>query len=112
MCELGEQLEQEKTRCEDLVRQDRQEVNQFFQTLEAVLARKKQAYLQALDKASAEVARVYDPLIHKVKDLQVCVIYIKSSSQIGVHNVDNLALAASDKLEMRMTSLLLANVTV
>ncbi|TMS07320.1 Tripartite motif-containing protein 59 [Larimichthys crocea] len=70
VCELGEQLEQEKTRCEDLVRQDRQEVNQFFQTLEAVLARKKQAYLQALDKASAEVARVYDPLIHKVKDLQ------------------------------------------
>lgn len=70
VCELGEQLEQEKARCEGLVRQDRQEVNQFFQTLEALLARKRHAYLEALDKASAEVSRAYDPLIHKVKDLQ------------------------------------------
>ncbi|GAA6225813.1 tripartite motif-containing protein 59 [Lates japonicus] len=69
-CELGEQLEQEKARCEGLVRQDRQEVNQFFQTLEAVLARKRQAYLEALDKAAAEVSQAYDPLIHRVKELQ------------------------------------------
>ncbi|KAM9358833.1 tripartite motif-containing protein 59 [Symphorus nematophorus] len=70
VCELGEQLEQEKTRCEGLVRQDRQEVNQFFQTLEALLARKRHACLEALDKASTEVSRAYDPLIHQVKDLQ------------------------------------------
>lgn len=70
VCELGEQLEQEKARCEGLVRQDRQEVNQFFQTLEGVLARKRHAYLEALDKAGAEVSRAYDPLIHKVKELQ------------------------------------------
>lgn len=73
MCELGEQLEQEKARCEGLVRQDRQEVNQYFLTLEVVLARKRHAYLEALDKASAEVSRAYDPLIHRVKELQVCV---------------------------------------
>lgn len=72
MCELGEQLEQEKARCEGLVRQDRQEVNQFFQTLEVVLAKKRQAYLEALDKAGAEVLQAYDPLIHRVKELQVC----------------------------------------
>ncbi|XP_036975411.1 tripartite motif-containing protein 59 [Acanthopagrus latus] len=70
VCELGEQLEQEKARCEGLVRQDRQEVNQFFQRLEEVLTRKKQAYLEALDTAGAEVSRAYDPLIHKVKELQ------------------------------------------
>nr|XP_020491778.1 tripartite motif-containing protein 59 [Labrus bergylta]XP_020491779.1 tripartite motif-containing protein 59 [Labrus bergylta] len=70
VCELGEQLEQEKARCEGLVRQDRQEVNQFFQTLEAVLVQKKHAYMDALDKAGAEVARAYDPLIHRVKELQ------------------------------------------
>ncbi|XP_040901582.1 tripartite motif-containing protein 59 [Toxotes jaculatrix] len=69
-CELGEQLEQEKARCEGLVRQDRQEVNQFFQTLEVVLGRKRQAYLEALDKVAAEVSRAYDPLIHRVKELQ------------------------------------------
>ncbi|XP_041652013.1 tripartite motif-containing protein 59 [Cheilinus undulatus] len=70
MCELGEQLEQEKARCEGLVRQDRQEVNQFFQTLEAVLALKRHAYLEALDKAGTEVSRAYDPLILRVKELQ------------------------------------------
>lgn len=72
MCELGEQLEQEKARCEGVVRQDRQEVTQFFQTLEVVLAKKRQSYLDALDKAGADVSRVYDPLIHRVKELQVC----------------------------------------
>ncbi|XP_070762465.1 tripartite motif-containing protein 59 [Enoplosus armatus] len=70
VCELGEQLEQEKARCEGLVRQDRQEVSQYFQTLEAVLARKRHAYLEALDKAGAEVSRAFDPLIHRVKELQ------------------------------------------
>ncbi|XP_035535599.1 tripartite motif-containing protein 59 [Morone saxatilis] len=70
VCELGEQLKQEKARCDGLVRQDRQEVSQYFQTLEAVLARKRQAYLEALDTAGAEVSRAYDPLIHRVKDLQ------------------------------------------
>lgn len=72
MCELGEQLEQEKARCDALLRQDRQEVNQFFVSLEEVLARKKQAYLEALSEAAAEVAATYDPLIHTVKELQVC----------------------------------------
>lgn len=70
VCELGEQLEQEKSRCEGLLRQDRQEVIQFFQTLEAVLTRKRHAYLEALDKAGVEVSRAYDPLIHRVKELQ------------------------------------------
>uniref|UniRef100_A0A665U7F3 Tripartite motif containing 59 n=1 Tax=Echeneis naucrates TaxID=173247 RepID=A0A665U7F3_ECHNA len=70
VCELGEQLEQEKARCESLVRQDRQEVNQFFQSLEAILARKRQAYLEVLDRAGADVSRAYDPLIHRVKELQ------------------------------------------
>lgn len=71
MCELGEQLEQDKAHCEAAVRQDRQEVTQFFHMLETALARKKQAYLEVLDKAFDEVSRAYDPLIHKVKELQV-----------------------------------------
>ncbi|XP_015225760.1 PREDICTED: tripartite motif-containing protein 59 [Cyprinodon variegatus] len=70
ICELGEQLEQEKARCDALLRQDTQEVNQYFTSLEEVLARKKQAYLEALRRASAEVSEAYDPLIHRVKELQ------------------------------------------
>ncbi|XP_037323779.2 tripartite motif-containing protein 59 isoform X1 [Pungitius pungitius] len=70
VCELGEQLEQEKARCEGLVSQDRREVDQFFQALEAVLARKRHAYLEALDQAGAEVCEAYDPLIRRVKALQ------------------------------------------
>uniref|UniRef100_A0A1A7X169 Intraflagellar transport 80 homolog n=1 Tax=Iconisemion striatum TaxID=60296 RepID=A0A1A7X169_9TELE len=70
VCELAEQLDQDKARCEALVRQDRQEVDQFFHLLEGILARKKHAYLEALDKAAAEVSLAYDPLIHRVKELQ------------------------------------------
>ncbi|XP_042342045.1 tripartite motif-containing protein 59 [Plectropomus leopardus] len=70
LCELGEQLEQEKARCEDVLSQDRQEVNQFFQNLEAVLARKRHACLEALDQAEAELSRTYDPLNDRVKLLQ------------------------------------------
>ncbi|XP_076002005.1 tripartite motif-containing protein 59 [Genypterus blacodes] len=70
VCELGEQLEQEKARCEGLVRQDRLEVCQFFQRLEELLARKREAYLEALEKAGVEAVRAYDPLIERVKELQ------------------------------------------
>lgn len=70
VCELGEQLEQDKARCEDLLRQDRQDVLHFFQTMEALLVRKRQAYLGALEKAGAEVVQAYDPVIHQVKELQ------------------------------------------
>ncbi|KAK5621639.1 hypothetical protein CRENBAI_023904 [Crenichthys baileyi] len=70
VCELGEQLELEKARSESLLRQDRQEVNQFFVSLEEVLARKKQAYLEALSEVAAEVSQAYDPLIDRVKELQ------------------------------------------
>lgn len=82
MCELGEQLEQEKARCEGLLRQDRHNVSQYFQTLEAVLSRKRRACLDALDKAGAEVCRAYDPLIHKVKELQVCVCVCEVVSEL------------------------------
>lgn len=73
MCELGEQLEQEKARCEGLLRQDRCNVIQYFQKLEVLLARKKCACLAALDKAGVDVCQAYDPLIDKVKELQVSV---------------------------------------
>ncbi|XP_037123332.1 tripartite motif-containing protein 59 [Syngnathus acus] len=70
VCELSEQLEQEKARCEAVLRQDRQDVTEFFHTLEMVLLRKRQAYLEVLDKSLDEVSRAYDPLIHRVKELQ------------------------------------------
>lgn len=71
VCELGRQLEEERSCCEDLVRRDRQEVLQYFETLEAALARKKRAFLDALDKAAADVSEAFDPLIDRVKELQV-----------------------------------------
>lgn len=77
MCELGEQLEQEKARCEDLLRQDQHNVNQYFHSLAVVLAKKRRACLDVLDKAGVEVCQAYDPLIHRVKELQVCVIIFK-----------------------------------
>ncbi|XP_010898523.2 tripartite motif-containing protein 59 isoform X2 [Esox lucius] len=70
LCELGQQLEQEKASCEGLVRQDRQAVEQYFHGLEVVLARKKVAFMGALDTASMEVSLAYDPLIQRLKGLQ------------------------------------------
>lgn len=71
MCELGERLQQEMDRCDSLLRQDKQEVEQFFHTLEMVLAGKRQAYMEALERAGAEVCQAYNPLIDRVKELQV-----------------------------------------
>lgn len=70
VCGLVEQLEQEKCRCESLVRQDREAVAQFFQGVELLLGRKKEEYMAALDAASVEVALSYDPLIEKLKDMK------------------------------------------
>ncbi|CAB1348823.1 unnamed protein product [Coregonus sp. 'balchen'] len=70
VCKLGEQLKQEKASCEGLVRQDRQAVEQYFQGLELVLSRKKEAFMGALDTASVEVSLAYDPLIQRLKELQ------------------------------------------
>lgn len=74
VCELGEQLEQEKASCEGLVRQDQQAVEQYFQGLE--LARKKEPFMGALDTTSVEVSLAYDPLIQKLKELQVGVAWV------------------------------------
>lgn len=54
------------------MRKDRLAVDQFFHGLELVLARKREAFLGALDQASVEVSQAYNPLIHRVKELQVC----------------------------------------
>lgn len=78
--ELGEQLEQEKARCEGLLKQDRCNVIQYFQKLEAVLARKKGACLDALGQALVDVGQAYDPLINRVEELQVGAKSFLSSS--------------------------------
>lgn len=70
VCEIGKKLELKKEHCEDALQQDRQEVLQFFQRLETTLAKKKNAYLDALDKAGTDVAHAYDPLIYRVKEMQ------------------------------------------
>ncbi|CAL1570577.1 unnamed protein product [Knipowitschia caucasica] len=70
VCELRKQLEQGKEFCDGVLRQDRKDVLNFFQSLAETLGKKKQAYLDSLDKANSEVASAYDPLIYKVKELQ------------------------------------------
>lgn len=84
VCVLAERLEQEKARGENLVRQDREAVVSFFQGLELLLHRKRDEYMAALDAASSELARSYDPLIEKLKDMQeeqLSLISLSSSVQ-------------------------------
>ena len=73
VCELGEQLEQEKAHCEGLVRKDQLAVDQFFHRLQVALAKKRDAYLGVLDDANTEISQVYNPLINRIKEIQVCV---------------------------------------
>lgn len=53
------------------MRRDRQEVSQYFEALEATLARKKRLFLDAVDKAAADVSQAFEPLVDRVKELQV-----------------------------------------
>lgn len=71
VCEIGVQLEQGKACCEGQVGADRLAVERFFQGLELTLSKKKEAFLGALDTASAAVSEAYDPLINRVKEMQV-----------------------------------------
>ncbi|XP_077578510.1 tripartite motif-containing protein 59 [Stigmatopora nigra] len=68
--ELREELDREKARCESALEQDRLEVDEYFYTVEMTLVKKRQAYIDALDKALTEVSLSYNPLIHRVKELQ------------------------------------------
>jgi hypothetical protein len=71
VCELGQQLDQGKAQCEGLLRADRLAVEQYFQELELTLRRKKEACLVALEAASADVDRAYNPLIVSARSLAV-----------------------------------------
>ncbi|KAJ8280336.1 hypothetical protein GJAV_G00053350 [Gymnothorax javanicus] len=70
VCALVERLEQERVRCEGVLRQDRDAVTHFFNSLEQVLERKKRAFMAALDVAEGDLAREYDPLLERLKDMK------------------------------------------
>lgn len=70
VCGLVEKLEQEKSRHEGLIRQDREAVMQFFQGLESLLEHKKEAFMKVLDRANGQLACAYKPLSKKLKDMK------------------------------------------
>ncbi|XP_058274269.1 tripartite motif-containing protein 59 [Hemibagrus wyckioides] len=70
VCGLVDKLEQEKSRHEGLIKQDREAVTQYFQGLEWLLEQKKDAFMKALDKANGQLACTYKPLIEKLKDMK------------------------------------------
>ncbi|XP_058601273.1 tripartite motif-containing protein 59 [Onychostoma macrolepis] len=70
LCGLAERLQQEKIRSQALLQSDREVVSRFFQGLDLILAQKEEQFTQALDRASALLARAYEPLIQQVKDMQ------------------------------------------
>ncbi|XP_077053435.1 tripartite motif-containing protein 59 [Siphateles boraxobius] len=70
VCALTQRLQLEKQRSEGLIQDDREFTVQFFQDLDLILARKREEFLQALERACARVACTYDPLIEQLKRLQ------------------------------------------
>ncbi|XP_047662542.1 tripartite motif-containing protein 59 isoform X2 [Tachysurus fulvidraco] len=67
VCGLVDKLEQEKSRQERLIKQDREAVIQYFQGLERLLEQKKEAFMKVLDNANKQLACAYKPLIEKLK---------------------------------------------
>lgn len=70
VCGLVDKLEQEKSRYEGLIKQDREAVTQYFQGLERLLEHKKEAFMKVLDRANKQLAGAYKPLIEKLKDMK------------------------------------------
>lgn len=70
VCRLVEELEEEKSQYESLIRRDQDAVALFFRDLESLLLRKKDAFMKVLDKANEQVASTYKPLIEKLKDMK------------------------------------------
>uniref|UniRef100_A0A8C6WL15 Tripartite motif containing 59 n=1 Tax=Neogobius melanostomus TaxID=47308 RepID=A0A8C6WL15_9GOBI len=67
VCEIGNELELKKELCEDALRQDRQEVLQFFQRLEASLAKKNlHIWLNSLEDEDS--ALVFLDKVHVFKE--------------------------------------------
>nr|XP_055051733.1 tripartite motif-containing protein 59 isoform X1 [Misgurnus anguillicaudatus] len=71
ICSLAADLQQEKIQSESLVQKDREVVSRFFQGLELILAQKREEFGRALDGASEQLTHTYDPLIERLKELQV-----------------------------------------
>ncbi|MBN3310460.1 IFT80 protein, partial [Amia calva] len=69
VCLLAENLEQQKVKCQNIIRQDKEAVAHYFEGINRILAQKKQDFLAALDQASADLSSEYDPLIEKLKDM-------------------------------------------
>ncbi|XP_066476625.1 tripartite motif-containing protein 59 isoform X2 [Tiliqua scincoides] len=67
VCLLIENLEKLKAQCEDIVREDKETLLQYFKRLNDALDHKKQALLAVLDEVKMQIAAEYDPLIEKMK---------------------------------------------
>ncbi|MGH0161303.1 UNVERIFIED_CONTAM: hypothetical protein FKN15_049083 [Acipenser sinensis] len=70
VCLLVERLEEQKVKCDNTIKHDKEAVVQYFETINRILESKKQAFLAVLEKASAEVSSEFDPLIEKLKDIK------------------------------------------
>ncbi|XP_033884416.3 tripartite motif-containing protein 59-like [Acipenser ruthenus] len=70
VCLLVERLEEQKVKCENTIKHDKEAVVQYFEKIHQILESKKQAFLAVLEEASAEVLSEYDPVIEKLKDIR------------------------------------------
>ncbi|XP_006272921.1 tripartite motif-containing protein 59 [Alligator mississippiensis] len=70
VCLLIEKLEEQKSRCENIVQDDKKAVVQYFKKLNETLEHKKQALLAALDEVNTCIIEEYEPLIEKMKGIR------------------------------------------
>ncbi|NXX74157.1 TRI59 protein, partial [Urocolius indicus] len=70
VCLLIEKLQEQKSQCESVVRDDKKAVVQYFKKLSDTLEHKKQALLTALDEINTRIGEEYEPLIEKLKKIR------------------------------------------
>ncbi|KAM9279489.1 tripartite motif-containing protein 59 isoform 1-T2 [Morus bassanus] len=70
VCLLIEKLNEQKSRCESIVQDDKKVVVQYFKKLSDTLEHKKQALLTALDEVNTHILEEYQPLIEKLKKIR------------------------------------------
>ncbi|NXR64857.1 TRI59 protein, partial [Rhadina sibilatrix] len=102
----SQRLRQQRARCQDALRSDREAVLRYFKELGDALEQQKEALLGALDELDSRVSEKYDPLIEEVEKLKIEESELKElHSAVQKEESPLLFLEKLDGLQLRLQAL-------
>uniref|UniRef100_A0A8D2PQU3 Zinc finger RING-type eukaryotic domain-containing protein n=1 Tax=Zosterops lateralis melanops TaxID=1220523 RepID=A0A8D2PQU3_ZOSLA len=102
----SERLRQDKARCQEAARSDREAVLRYFRELGDALERQKEALLGALDELDGSISEKYDPLIEEVEKVKLEESELKElHSAVQEEESPLLFLEKLDGLQLRLQAL-------